>query len=204
MIDWDLYRLTYDMLSYEDQLKFYDEVWKQHPVQKHYDSATCKRFLEKVNPKAVVEIGGWRGELAAEMLPLFPDIMVWRNYEICKGAANDTVCLDSRYDAEVPLTWVWSMSLNQRRAIRGNTLVASHVLEHMNAEQVEALLKAIHPNAAFIAAPLTESGQDWNGYEGSHVLTWGWKDIINLFETQGLIHDSSFDTSEVRCFLSSQ
>ena len=56
--------------------------------------------------------------------------------------------------------------------------MAAHVIEHMALPQVGALLSALLPSAAFIQSPLTEEGQDWTGYIGSHVLRAGWREIV--------------------------
>lgn len=194
MIDWDAYRAAYDLMSWDDQRAFYDRVWDQHPVQLHYDAEACARFLEATRPATVMEIGGWRGELAGEMLARYDWIGSWHNREVCAGAATNPATDDPRYRANVPTTWPWHVPL------RAEAFVASHTIEHMNARQLDELFRATSARAMFLASPLTDDGQDWAGYGGSHVLTIGWRDVIALAATHGFVHDRSLDASEVRCF----
>jgi hypothetical protein len=194
-IDWDAYRAAYDGMTYGEQVAFYSRVWDLHPDQHHYDPAACAAFLEAVKADRVIEIGGWRGHLAAEMLTQFPKIKRWHNIELCRGAVQATVCEDPRYTAQVPGNWAWTMIHEP-----GGVLVAAHVIEHMTAAQVALLLGALHPRAAFVQSPLTEDGQDWAGYGGSHVLRAGWRDVIALFAAYGLAHDPTLDAPDVRCF----
>lgn len=195
MIDWDAYRSGYDSMSYADQVAFYDKVWRLHPEQRHYSPDACSKFLSVVEPDRVLEVGGWRGELAAEMLPLFPKIMHWHNIEICRGAVENSVCSDPHYSTQVPSEWMWELPHEP-----GGVLVAAHVIEHMTKEQVLSLLWSTRPRAAFVQSPLTEKGQDWAGYNGSHVLKSGWEEVIDFFGWYGLKHDPSMDAPDVRCF----
>jgi len=195
VIDWDAYRAAYDGMTYGEQVAFYDRVWELHPEQHHYDAEACAAFLEDVAARNIVEIGGWRGELATEMLARFPKIRRWHNIELCRGAVMATVCDDPPYTTQVPGNWAWTMIYEP-----GQVLVAAHVIEHMTLAQVELLLTAIRPRAAFIQSPLTEEGEDWAGYTGSHVLRAGWREIVALCGTCGLTHDPTLDAKDVRCF----
>lgn len=195
MIDWDAYRAAYDGMTYGEQVAFYDRVWDLHPNQHHYDPEACATFLTSVKATRVIEIGGWRGELAAEMLARFPAIRRWHNVELCRGAIQSTVCQDPRYTCQVPGNWAWTMIHEP-----GAVLVAAHVIEHMALPQVGALLSALLPSAAFIQSPLMEEGQDWTGYTGSHVLRAGWREIVAVCGTHGLTRDPTLDAPDVRCF----
>lgn len=194
MIDWDGYRAEYNSMSWEDQRAFYDRVWDLHPVQIHYDAEACARFLDATRPVTVMEIGGWRGELAGEMLMRFDWIASWHNREVCAGAVANQATADPRYHANVPTIWPWQTPL------RAEAFVASHTIEHMNETQLNALLAATTARAMFLASPLTEDGQDWAGYDGSHVLTLGWRDVIALAAKHGYVHMAELDAPEIRCF----
>ena len=194
-IDWDAYRAAYDGMTYGEQVAFYDRVWDLHPDQHHYDAEACFAFLTVAQADRVIEIGGWRGHLAAEMLPRLPAIRRWHNVELCRGAVAATVCDDRRYTAQVPTRWAWEMTHEP-----GGVLVAAHVIEHMTLAQVGALVGALRPRAAFVQSPLTDTGQDWAGYGGSHVLRAGWSEVIALFAAHGLTHDPTLDAADVRCF----
>ena len=190
-IDWDAYRRDYDKLTPEDQERFYDRVWELYPDQKHFDAKACLRFFAHLGLEKhvhVVEVGGWRGELAAEVLAALPAIYTWSNVEVCRGAREASVCGDRRYQALPP-----------NIVPTGDVLVSSHAIEHMMLRELNAYLKVIRPRAVFLAAPLLEDGQDWRGYMGSHVLREGWRDVVALLERKGLERVPELDGPDVRC-----
>lgn len=199
MIDWDAYRSDYGRMSYAEHLSFYDRVWAAYPVQIHFDLATAIRFFERTKPQRVLELGGWRGELAGEILSRFPSIERWENLEICRGAAQNTVVTDGRYSARTPTTWAWIDPSIDFHAF--DTFVGSHVIEHMDWEQVTHLFDRLRSfRALFLASPLRDDPFDWKGYVGSHVLRMGWSGITHRLATQGWSEIPCLTTVEVRAF----
>lgn len=186
MIDWDAYRAAYDGMGPAEQAAFYARVWELHPDQRHFDADACGRLLDAAAPASVQEVGGWRGELAAAVLPSRPGILSWRNREVCEGAASHPACADPRY----------SLGLGPADA-----LVMSHVIEHMRLREAEAYVEAVRPRAAFVQSPLSEDGQDWAGYRGSHVLREGWREVEAMMARHGLRREPALDAPDVRCFL---
>ena len=205
MINFDVWRAEYDLMTYEDQLAFYDLVWAKHPVQKHYDPGAVAKFfsahLAYTEPASVLEIGGWRGELAAEMLGLWPlnaDIREWTNLEICRGAVENSIPLDVRYHPVVPGGFLWDY--DQGMFAPYNVLVASHVIEHMRARELWSFLSRQKALWVYLASPLDEEDRDWTGYNGSHILEIGWRKITSMMGELGYRHRPHHDTREVRVF----
>lgn len=198
-VDFDAWRVSYDAMTYDDHVRFYDAVWDAYPVQQHYDTGRATAFLARVDPRRVLELGGWRGELAAAILPEFPDIVRWRNVEVCRGAAENAACTDPRYEAIVPDAWLW-----ERPDLVGfaDTFVASHVIEHMRGDQLRALFAVVLPSvdAVFLASPLDEEGQGWAGYHGSHILELGWRDVAALLANAGFARYDDIASPEVRAY----
>jgi hypothetical protein len=189
-IDWDAYRRDYDRMSAADQEAFYDRVWQDYPHQKFFNASACASYLASFTPTTVVEIGGWRGELAAEMLTRFPSIKHWTNVEVCRGAREASACTDPRYEY-VPPTALLPFA---------DAVVSSHAIEHMLIRELVIYLEEVRPRSVFLQAPLTEEGQAWDGYQGSHVMREGWREVRSELARLGLRHVPHFDAHEVRCF----
>jgi hypothetical protein len=188
VIDWDAYRRDYDRMGRDEQEAFYERVYAAYPVQKHFNAEACSALLHLCRPTSVVEIGGWRGELAKDMLSRWPGIMVWHNVEICRSARQQSECTDTRYHAVT-------------EAVPADCLVTSHAIEHMRLYEVANYLDKIEPKAAYVAAPLSEDGQTWDNYLGSHVMQEGWKDVIAMFSSRGFdILGAGYSGGDVRCF----
>lgn len=198
MIDWDAYRAVYDRMGWNDQVAFYDRVWELHPDQRHFDAEACAAFLTVTRPASVLEIGGWRGELANLMLARFPNVTEWRNVEVCRGAAFHPVGTDPRYSAVVPDDWAWKTP--EITARHWDALVMSHTVEHMRLDQFRDLIDALDVGSVFLQAPLEDRKTNWTGYHGSHVLAAGWNDLARLLKERGFTRNQSLDAADVRCF----
>lgn len=179
----DAWRANYDQMSYADQQAFYDRFEAEHPAQAGYllDGGLehFTRFFEHCLahlPKTyVLELGGWKGELAREMLNRFPSLSVWCNVEICCRAIKRTVFSDARYLTYNPPDQPWKVALPP-----GNVLVASHFIEHIKSLELDKLLRNLPATLRYAAlvAPLPATGPvDWSGYHGSHILEQGWQEV---------------------------
>lgn len=198
MVDFNRWREAYDAMSYADHVAFYDTVWERYPSQQHFDADSASRFFDLYSPRRVVEVGGWQGELADRMLASNPCIQDWTNYEICRGAVDHSVPKDVRYAAVALDDWVW----NRPWLFEGvDTLVASHVIEHMRARDLEALVGCLDDvQHAFIASPLSGYPASWEGYNGSHILEIGWDGVDEIMSRRGFALLKEPMTYEVRCY----
>ena len=80
---WDEWRAAYPWMSHQDQVEFSNECEPLWPDQKQYDAAPVIVLCRLIAPKRVYELGGWKGELASDVLAEVSEITLWRNYELC-------------------------------------------------------------------------------------------------------------------------
>lgn len=163
MIDWDGWRARYRTMTAEDQAQFYAAAADAHPDQVHYNLAAAKRAIH--GHAHIVEIGGWRGELADDVLTAFSTVKGWENREI---APVEPACHDPRYRQ----VQAWG-----HEDIIGNVLVMSHVIEHMLLEDVRRIPFERFA-CVYIDAPLPMDGPaDWRGFTGTHIADFAWRDL---------------------------
>jgi hypothetical protein len=183
-IDFDAWRRDYDRLSYPEHVEFYRQVAEAYPDQQHYNEPAVREFLGPVKGD-VLEVGGWKGELAAKVLPDFPDIDRWLNVEIAPQAVTENVCTDPRYRVIVPDTFIWDTDIDLSSY---RTLVASHVIEHMKRRDVVKLLSRLPDvERIYVDAPLPAFPSAWDNGESSHIIEVGWDGLTNLLESYGFV-----------------
>ena len=186
MIDWDAFRAGYDRMTYIELVDFHDRIWDLFPDQSKHSVSLLHTFFETVpEPARVVEVGGWRGEAAEEILSSEGLVIeCWDNFEICRGAVAHPVLTDPRYHGESPARWLWETEPGDY-----NVAVLAHVIEHMRGAQLEALagwLAASGVQSAYVEAPLYNGPRRWLHSSSSHVLEFGWNGVIELFARHGL------------------
>lgn len=195
--DFDAWRERYDEMTYRDMRDFYNLVEIDHPLQQAYDVGTFSRFLDRaivsIGPVSVLEMGGWKGELAQEMLTK-PGVIGWYNLEICENAAQKSVFSSPRYEVVVPDDFAWNTTLPP-----ADVLVASHFIEHIRLWELVALVCNLPGKVRFIGlqAPIQETETDWTGYHGTHILEVGWRDVsaclrADNFAEMKVLRDNDF------------
>lgn len=180
----DDWRKNYDNLDYETQQRFYDKVHVAFPDQHRHDAAAANEFLTMADENLnVLEIGGYTGELAKEMLSIWPETKIrsWRNIEISKSAVDKSACNDARYSAECLPDFFWKTN-----GFESDTLIMSHVLEHIKVENFMEFLSHVKFKRIYIDTPIPESepGQ-WSGYMGSHIFESSWDELEKQLEERG-------------------
>lgn len=185
-------------MSYADQVSFYNKIFTEYPDQKKFNLQAMNKFLDLLSGDiAVAELGGWNGELAANAISKCPRITKWVNYEICESVIDKSVCKNDKYRAIVMHDFVW----NAGEIEKGNTFVASHVIEHIKTRDLMLLLnKMKHVTHMYLEAPIGESAvnHDWSGYLGTHILEIGWAQIASILN--GLGFSILLIDKDVRCF----
>ena len=59
--------------------------------------------------------------------------------------------------------------------------IATHFIEHLSDQHLTELLQwADGIRAIYFESPISEHGQEWDGYEGTHKLTYGWQKVREL------------------------
>lgn len=184
MIDFDGWRKDYDRLTYGEHVEFYRTVAEAYPDQQHYNEPAIRTFLDG-SSGPVLEIGGWKGELAQKVLPDYPGIPEWLNVEIAPQAVSESVCTDPRYSVIVPDRFLWDSDLD---VTRFRTFIASHSLEHIKRGHLTQLLGRLGGvERMYVDAPLPDEDPQWGGGNGqhSHILEIGWNRLRDLFESYG-------------------
>lgn len=187
MIDWDLWRADYDTMSWRDQLAFYAMVERLHPDQRFYSADSVREFLRRSGAASVLEIGGWKGELAAEVGPTAR----WLNIEIFPNAILHGPPGDW-YRVMVPSDFIWNVGLPQGYDV----LIMSHTVEHIRARELEKIIEQFNGDWVYIEAPLHEAGRDWHGYGGTHVLEIGWPEVDAILSRNGFVKEHTAQGAE--------
>lgn len=195
-LDWNAWREGYDEWTFADQQRFYDSVYDQFPEQGRFSTRVMERFLASVAAERldVVELGGWDGGFAAEILPGHPEIASWVNHEISGSAIAVTVCADERYRGVSLGNWYW------RRRHVCELFVASHVLEHLKLVDVLRVFDATHAKWLYLQVPLGEEASDWTNYRGSHILEVGWRVLVEELDARGFDPLTELSEPWARCF----
>ena len=203
----DEYRARYDLMTFADHQRAYSLVESIYPEQQCFDEGRASRFFEaliahQITP-SVIELGGWKGELAQCMLSRYRDITIWHNVEICREAVGKTVCRDSRYTTNTLDGFFWDMK--PRFIGMCNTMVLSHVVEHMRLQNFSDTIAHCaneHIEHVYLDVPhLTDhSCKTWHGWTSMHVFEAGWADIERIMATHG--YQSFIMNGQVRCYTS--
>lgn len=183
MIDWNAYRIAYDHMTYAEVVAFHDKVWEKHPVQEHYSPDHLAAFFAGASGGRVLEVGGWRGEAAHQILSAHPELWGWDNYEICRGAAESPVTADPRYNSIHPTDWPWLLPAGDYQIA-----VLAHVIEHVRSNQLSELVGWLEQNEVervYVESPLRDIGRSWRGQTSAHVLEIGWPEVTKMFAASG-------------------
>ncbi len=178
----DKWRDLYYDLTEAENIEFGYDMEAKYPHQKSFDEqALCSLFETLPTGNRVVEVGGWKGELAACISSKYPErIYSWHNIDMCKAAIEKSVPQSNlRYMPIFPFKFDW---FTEERTIEYDVFVSAHTIEHLTGSHVIQLLNWANgiPNI-FLEAPIAESGQaNWQGYQGTHILECGW-DVIDLY-----------------------
>ncbi|MFA6306059.1 MAG: glycosyltransferase [Candidatus Gracilibacteria bacterium] len=175
-------------MTFADHQKQHDQWSQKYPKQQCF-SQTLIELIEQYlvlnvhHMQFILEIGGWKGELAHKILPKYPHIGQWRNLDITHAAQTETVENDQRYKVEIIRKWVWDYPAFYDYDL----IIMSHVLEHLTNEDAEKLLdKLQNCNNILIEVPIPQSDPpNWENYNGAHILAMSKTDVTNLFRKYG-------------------
>lgn len=173
-IDFDTWRSEYAESSFADQADFYGEVFRAYPSQRHWNLTSFLDALTYLGSSVtrVVELGGWDGALAHAALRAFPDIVSWTNLEVCREVVEAHPGDHDAYHAVALTAHVWE---DPSQVPEADLAVGTHVFEHLTLEHALLAIEALNPSRAlYVEMPLSEGGQSWSGYSGSHILNVGW------------------------------
>lgn len=174
----NMYRKHYVSLSFEKKQKMAAAWLEQYPEQAHYNFEPVEYWLNNVvtKPVSVIEIGGWRGDLANKVLNENDLILHWHNYDLIENNGLQK-CTDPRYKLITLCDYIW----NTEPVSDYNSLISTHMIEHINWREFKKLTEWIPDKieTVLFEAPLPPDDENftWKGDYSSHVLEKGWKQV---------------------------
>jgi len=183
MNEFDIWRNKYDTLTIEEQIQYHNELESKYPEQAHFNYDNVKILLNLCNPDMdILEFGTWKADLCEIALQDF-QINSWTGIEICLSAIEKTKCHSPKLTYILPTEFDWFKHDNRPEC---DAIIATHFIEHLSNEHF-ALLAKYCKGAPYVyfEAPLSENGQNWNGYLGTHKLNYGWSQVIEIMANNG-------------------
>jgi len=187
MYTFDEWREKYNTLTMQEQIAFHNHLESQYPDQAHFDIDFAIKVFDFVKPKEVTEAGGWKGDLANQLIPKY-DIQYWLNIELCESAIQNTHCKFEAFKNYVPESFDWFDS----KLYKG-LFVATNLIEHLSNEHFNTLAKSLSKvEYVYFESPLEDESQSWNGYLGTHKLEYGWNDIKKVMKYHEVILENKY------------
>ena len=181
------WREKYNDMTIDEQVAYHNYLETQYPNQAHFDLQFAVDVFELIKPTIVTESGGWKGDLAVEMFKRY-QIKKWTNIEICQNAINNTKCNNPNFFNIRPKQFNWFNKIKLE-----GLFMATHFIEHLSNEHFIELANALQKNEyIYFEAPLTNEGEKWVDFEGTHKLEFGWNDIKKLFPLHDVIIENQF------------
>lgn len=179
-INWNQWRANYATTSFTDQLRFYSQLAKDYPHQRWGSIDPIIEAFRAVSPRRVVEVGGWKGELATDAANAGLSFDSWTNYEISDVAVDPSA--PSWYQHERLTDWVW----NYEGLSKPDMLLFVHSAEHMLLAEVVKTVEAFgKPEVVLIQSPLDNEPINWNNFNGTHIIEVGWDGILEALDELG-------------------
>jgi len=181
----DLWRESYDKLTYVEQVDFYNAVESQWRTQKHFRVSDVVSALNHARrPMRVLEFGGWKGHLAARMIDYYKDALAeWTNIEICEKAIQKTCTRSQKYRVIKPDRFDW---FSRERTYVADACVSTDFIEHLSNAHFDQLARYVSGiPVVYFGSPIGKNGHEWDGFVGSHILTYGWVDVNRIMEGYG-------------------
>jgi len=178
-LDWDAWRAGYDEMTFADQQAFYREVAELYPLQESANVCMAHDAFDLIEQEhlTVIELGGWNGRLASQMLAR-GDIAIWFNFDLV-DVPQAISSAEPRYNQVVLDDWFWA----ERR--KADVFVAAHTIEHLSAAHLRQLIACLDVSWVYLEAPLEAGPRDWTGYAGSHILDIGWEGVGGIMLANG-------------------
>ncbi len=184
--DFDRHRDKYDILSFSDKKKLAKKWLRKYPEQAHFNYESVDNWIKEIvpMPRRIIEIGGWRGDLASRVFDSGREIEYWHNYDLLENGKVQR-CNDHRYKLITLDDYLW----NKPVSIDYNALIATHMIEHINWIELNALVNWLPTGikTVLFEAPLPDDAEDysWKGDHSSHVLGKGWLQVKRVMERKG-------------------
>lgn len=178
MNTFDKWREGYDSMSFAEQVKYHNEIEHQYPEQAHYNYNNIKGILYR--GATILEFGTWKADLAQIAIIEF-GLKSWKGIEICSNAIALTRCNHQQFSYIQPKRFDWWLE----ELPYSDITIATHFIEHLSNKHFEQLVSALKSPLVYFEAPLTDGGEDWAGYIGTHKLEYGWDKVNVLMNGRG-------------------
>lgn len=181
------WRANYYSITNEENIKIGRDLEERYPTQTSFNLEVIDDIFNRFVPGAadVLEVGGWKGELASKLIPKYM-VSHWLNIDMCLAAIEKTPKI-SGYAAHFPgrFDW-WADTLLPHFFHTYDVFVSAHTIEHLSDLHCLQLLSRISEIPRIILeAPIERTGQTWDGYPGTHILTIGWNVIDRELVARG-------------------
>jgi cyclopropane fatty-acyl-phospholipid synthase-like methyltransferase len=181
------WRDKYSKMSYDEQVKYHNLIEEQYPDQAHYTYDNVKQVLS--DGIKVLEFGCWKADLAARAI-LEYNIKEWKGVEICTTAIEKTKCTANNFKYIVPKKFDW---FNTKVKPKCDVIIATHFIEHLSNEHFEQLAEyCAGVPLIYFESPLSNEGESWDGYIGTHKLNYGWDKVNEIMKSKGYFIKSNF------------
>ncbi len=182
---WDVWRSLYSELTQEENIQFGYDINAIYPHQQSFTVSNYDLLFSRFPGRTVMEIGGWKGELAHYCLTRYP-IKQWTNFEICQAAVEKTVPMTALpFSVVMPNRFDW---FKDKRPVDFDVCVAAHTIEHLSDEHLVDLVEHIKGTPiVMFEAPIQPAGDDWTGYQGTHILKMGWNGVNAAMRAAGYV-----------------
>ena len=176
------WRVNYDQLDFAQQQEYHNHLEALYPEQAHYNLSAAKEAIAIVNPLTIAEAGTWKANLANEILKNNTTITDWKAYELCPNAILKKACNDPRLSYQEINKFDW-----WDKDIFCDMFIATHFIEHLSNEHLKELLSSVKSKSVYLEAPISDGGDNWDNYDGTHKLTCGWSGVTELMKGYKLV-----------------
>ena len=186
------WRDKYSKMSYDEQVQYHNLIEEQYPDQAHYTYDNVKQVLS--DGIKVLEFGCWKADLAARAISEY-NIKEWKGVEICTTAIEKTKCTANNFKYIVPKKFDW---FNTKVKPKADVIIATHFIEHLSNEHFEQLAEyCAGVPLIYFESPLSNEGESWDGYIGTHKLNYGWDNVNEIMKSKGYFIKSNFPEGNI-------
>jgi cyclopropane fatty-acyl-phospholipid synthase-like methyltransferase len=186
------WRKKYNEMNYDEQIDYHNLIEKEYPEQAHYTYENVKEVLS--NGISVLEFGCWKADMAARAISEY-QIKDWKGIEICTKAIEKTRCKANNFQYIIPESFDWFAKTQRPNC---DVIIATHFIEHLSNEHFDELANyCVGVPLIYFESPLSNEGENWQDYLGTHKLGYGWNKVNEIMTSKGYIVKKSFPEGHI-------
>ena len=187
------WRNKYDQMTLSEQIDYHNVIENQYPEQAHYNYENVKHVLSDDGIR-VLEFGCWKADLAQRAISEYL-IKDWKGIEICTAAIEKTRCTAKEFSYIIPKDFNWFATTKRPDC---DVIIATHFIEHFSGEHFEQIAEyCAGVPLIYFEAPLTDEGENWENYIGTHKLTYGWNKVNEIMLSKGYYVKNDFGFGKI-------